>query len=810
MRKLIENMAFGLLLLTFFVTTLPGSQKPDGSPFVTPSTIEIISVPEQAMVHIDGIKKGLTPHTYNYTLTVTDAFGETDSDEVSVTVEADTDAPELTLLGTGPFSTNIHIPYEDPGYEASDLCSDVTVDVSGTVDVETPGSYTLTYTATDEAGNASTTERIVTVINAAPVAAAGDDVAINCIIDDVAVNLDGSASTDPDGDALSYSWSLGGNVVSSTAAYTPSLGAGSHTFTLTVTDIYAASSSDNVLVEITADTEPPVITMLGDNPMELGLYLAYAEAGIEAEDACGSDVTIDISGSVDINIPASYTITYTATDEGGNASTAERVVEVVNTAPIVANAIDDFEISYGDDVLSADIDLLTVFSDADTSDVLSYSFTSSNGDAVTSSLTGSVLSFDVVDLGESFVEVTAVDPWEAEVSTSFVVTVNVTADLAGALLFAETKIDLKKDIEVFSGNIVINETHEHEQDGHNHDHEELKIDKDVTIAAGYKVMADGIKVKHNALIASDVYYNELENQGDITGDEYTFGDTPMFSTMPPFKSAPAGSQNIRVRKNQDLVLEPGDYHHIKVEDRGTLTFTGGVYNIEKLEAKKQSHIRFEEATEVRVEKELKIKKDVYVGPANGSYIDASDIIFYVDGNHHHNEDHHHHHHHHSVKMEDDVVFYGTIYAPESKVELKKKTAFTGAILAAEIKIDKEADLALDSYFGGSGAGLAKGGNGAWVEPEMAPEIPEVSSLASNYPNPFNPSTTIDFALDVSGDISLKIYDIRGAQVAEVAEGYYEAGHYSVHFTPENLSSGTYLYVLNAGSFREVKRMVYLK
>ncbi len=55
-----------------------------------------------------------------------------------------------------------------------------------------------------------------------------------------------------------------------------------------------------------------------------------------------------------------------------------------------------------------------------------------------------------------------------------------------------------------------------------------------------------------------------------------------------------------------------------------------------------------------------------------------------------------------------------------------------------------------------------------------------------------------------------IHDIRGAEVADLARGFHEAGYYSISFSPENLSSGTYLYVLDSGSFREVKRMVYLK
>jgi len=742
---------------------------------------------------------------YTYTLTVHDGTCSR-TDNVDVTILADSEPPTLTLLGDNPMSLNIHIPYEDAGFETVDACgSEVTVEISGSVDVETPGPYTLTYTATDAGGNVSTAERIVTVINAVPVAMAGDDQSIDCVVESAIVELDGSLSSDADGDALSYLWTLGEAEVSTLATFDVSIVPGEYTYTLTVSDDFD-SSSDEVLVSIVADTVPPTLTLLGDNPMSLGLYLEYLEAGYEAVDLCGSEVTVEITGDVDVNTPGSYTLTYTATDEGGNASSANRVIEVFNTAPEVVDAVEGIELSFGDDLLTAEIDLVTVFADIDINDVLTFGHSNSNGAAATASLSGSLLTLDALDLGETTVEITATDDWSASASQSFIVLVNVTSDLAGALLFAESKIELKKDIEIFSGNVLINDIHEHEQeDNDHHEHDELKIDKDTYIAPGYKVMADGIKIKKDALIESDVYANELDNKGDITGDIYDAADTPLFTTMPPFKSAPAGDDDITVRKNQDLVLEPGDYHHIKVEDRGTLTFTGGVYNIAKLEAKKESHIRFELTSEVRVEKELKFKKDVYVGPAGDSYIDASDIIFYVDDD---NENDDHGHPHHSAKLEEGVVFYGTIYSNHGKVELKKEVSFTGSILAVEIKIYKESDLALDSYFGGTDAGLAKGV--AWVEPEMRAELPLASDLSGNYPNPFNPSTTIDFVLDKAGDISLKIYDIRGAEVEEIAHGYYEAGRYSVHFQPVGLSSGTYLYVLDTGSFREVKKMIYLK
>ncbi|MBC8401162.1 MAG: T9SS type A sorting domain-containing protein [Candidatus Marinimicrobia bacterium] len=381
-------------------------------------------------------------------------------------------------------------------------------------------------------------------------------------------------------------------------------------------------------------------------------------------------------------------------------------------------------------------------------------------------------------------------------------------------------------VEVSSGNVIVNNAHVHgngnddgdddddedddeddddddedddedDDDNHHHHHYELKVDKDTYMAPGYRLMADGIQIKKNALIESDVYANDLDNKGNITGDIFSAVVTPLFNSLPPFKSAPAGSQNITVKKNQELVLEPGDYRRIMVKDRGILILTGGVYNIEKLEAKKHSHIRFEEATEIRVERKIKISKQAYVGPANNSFIGASDIIFYISGDEHH-----------VAKLEERVEFYGTIYTMDGKVELKKKTLFTGAILAPEVKVDKESVLTLDSFFDQS-TGTAK--LMAWSsEPEMEADVPTDFTLNQNYPNPFNPSTTISYALSDEGFVSIRVYDLLGREVAVLVNKTQEAGRHQVRFEAGHLSSGAYLYVLKTGSYRSVKKMVYMK
>jgi len=90
-------------------------------------------------------------------------------------------------------------------------------------------------------------------------------------------------------------------------------------------------------------------------------------------------------------------------------------------------------------------------------------------------------------------------------------------------------------------------------------------------------------------------------------------------------------------------------------------------------------------------------------------------------------------------------------------------------------------------------------------------VPNEFSLSQNYPNPFNPTTEIQYNLAEAGMVSLKVYDIMGKEVATLAEGNQEAGHYSVIFdSDKSLSSGIYFCRMETGSFASVKRLILLK
>jgi len=105
----------------------------------------------------------------------------------------------------------------------------------------------------------------------------------------------------------------------------------------------------------------------------------------------------------------------------------------------------------------------------------------------------------------------------------------------------------------------------------------------------------------------------------------------------------------------------------------------------------------------------------------------------------------------------------------------------------------------NSYLGGKTYTLLGGGYllplGTTAVKQQNSETPEQFTLAQNYPNPFNPSTTISFTLPESGYVTLKIYDIRGKEIATLVNGELNAGTYNYKWNAANLASGTYLYRL---------------
>lgn len=263
------------------------------------------------------------PGTYTITYSATDN-GQTSETHRIVTVE-DNLAPVITLNGASTLTVECHTSYADAGATANDACAGpVPVTTSGSVDPNTPGTYTITYTATDGTHAATPVTRTVEVVDSlAPVITlnGANTATVECH----------TSFTDPG--ATAFDSCLNASVPVTTSGNVDVNTPGTYTITYTATD--GARSSTATLVVTVVDTTLPVITVNGANPATVECHTSYTDAGATASDTCAGNLPVNTSGSVNVNVPGTYTITYTATD-GPNTATATRTVIVVDTiAPVI-------------------------------------------------------------------------------------------------------------------------------------------------------------------------------------------------------------------------------------------------------------------------------------------------------------------------------------------------------------------------------------------------------------------------------------------------------------------------------------------
>ena len=121
----------------------------------------------------------------------------------------------------------------------------------------------------------------------------------------------------------------------------------------------------------------------------------------------------------------------------------------------------------------------------------------------------------------------------------------------------------------------------------------------------------------------------------------------------------------------------------------------------------------------------------------------------------------------------------------------------------------------DAYNSGQGSTKAADAQSKDVIAGDEVKLPTKYALKGNYPNPFNPTTTISFDLLEASNVSLEVYDMMGRRVATLVNGELSAGSYEKVWNARNqagapVPSGVYIYRIRAGSFQAVKQMVLMK
>ena len=247
----------------------------------------------------------------------------------SVGSSPDVTAPVITVNG-GAVSVEQFSAYNDAGATANDdRDGNVSVQVSSNVDTNTVGSYTVTYSASDAAGNAATPATRTVIVtayedNVAPIITLSGASIIELELNEAYIESGATASDNVDGD-VSANIVISGSVDSSTA--------GTYTITYSVSDAAGNSTvaTRNVTVnEEYFDTIPPVITLNGASSITLDFEEAYSEAGATASDNDDGNISanIVISGFVDSSIAGIYPVTYSVSDAAGNSTTVTRTVTV--------------------------------------------------------------------------------------------------------------------------------------------------------------------------------------------------------------------------------------------------------------------------------------------------------------------------------------------------------------------------------------------------------------------------------------------------------------------------------------------------
>jgi hypothetical protein len=262
-------------------------------------------------------------------------------------------------------------------------------------------------------------------LNTPPVTNAGSD---KSNYSDTNTYFDASASSDEDGEIVKYKWSENGSIIGEGVTFNKRFTTGTHTITLSVTDDRNATTSDEIVVKVStrpappppADTTPPVITILGDNPISIYKNSNYIDENATANDnKDGSVIVTTTSNNVDTTQIGDYSVVYSATDSRNNTSTATRTVSVISGKPTLTNTTLNIDENAPNPTVVGKV----IVDSNGSSDITNYELNDTTNFTISAS--GIISTASTFDFETKEVYTFEVNATNGEVSDSVVVTINI-------------------------------------------------------------------------------------------------------------------------------------------------------------------------------------------------------------------------------------------------------------------------------------------------------------------------------------------------------------------------------------------------
>lgn len=256
-----------------------------------------------------------------------------------------------------------------------------------------------------------------------------------------------------------------------------------------------------------------------------------------------------------------------------------------------------------------------------------------------------------------------------------------------------------------------------------------------------------------------------------------------------------------------------------MRSRGTLVLTGGTYDMRRFDIDSQAQVLVAGPTVMRIEGHFDMGDRAYFGPENDG-VDPADLFVYVNGQERRSNsdnDEGGDRVARAVNVGTRATFAGNLYAPHGTIHLHQQSQGLGSFIAYDLIVGNNAEVRVRSGWQLPGVVFAP----APLPPAAKLAVPvveieeEETAALGNYPNPFNPATTLHYALPEDGAVELVIYSALGQKIKTLVNDIQPTGHYAIEWDGRDaqgrpVGSGVYLARLLTTEGRQVRKLILMR